>query len=71
MKVNKLEIKNYVGDHAEVIFNGDKQETRSFNSVVLAFCRFFDADPAMVAETCTIIKPDYEKALATYGKTNA
>lgn len=70
MKVNTLEIKNFVGDHAEVIFNGDKQETRSFNSVVLAFCRFFDTDPDVVADTCKVIKADYEKALHTYGLTN-
>ena len=70
-KSSILEIKNFVADHVEIKRDGVLTvEGRSFNDVVLAFCRFFDVSPKVVGETCTIIQPEYDKLLATNGPTN-
>lgn len=71
MKHSTLEIKNFIRDHVEIKRDGELVvEGRSFNDVVLTFCRFFDTSPEIVAECCKVIQPQYDKAVATYGPTN-
>lgn len=71
MKHSTLELRNFVGDHIEVFYNGNRAYVgKDLSDTFLEICRFFDLDPTVAAEICTTIKPQYDKAVATYGPTN-